>query len=370
MSKRTLKIGLITFCIISFIGHRLLLLYQKITAPHPMPPIVVSTTMVEVKNIPIVLPAIGTLKAVNAVTLSAAMDGIVQSIPVQSGQSVRQGDLIVQLESNVEQADVDRFQSALTMSEHSLKRSSSLTSQNIQSQSTLEQKQTDYDQNRAQLTHAQSIVKRKQIRAPFGGVLGIFHIDVGEYLKPGNAVVTLTDASKLYVNFTRPEQDKTLLQCGQKVVVRVDAFPNREFKAIITGIEPQINEDTRVVNVQASLDNPDNCLSPGMYASLDVIVPVEQNSITVPDTAIDYSLYGTSVYVIETQQSKATGQQIYIPHRQAVKVGKPYHGFVAIEHGLKPQDQVISAGTLKVQDNMPVLIKNDISLIPQASYRD
>ena len=369
MRKHFLKI-VIAICITGFIGYRLSLLYQKITAPHPMPPTIVSTAAVRIQNLPLILPAVGTLSAVNAVKLAVAVDGTVRNIPVQSGQTVNRDDLILQLEDDVEQADIKRFQSAFTLSQLALQRTTSLTSQKVQSQSTLDQRRADDEQNKAQLLKAQGVVKRKQLRAPFAGVLGIIHVDIGEYVKPGTMIVSLTDSSKLYVNFTRPEQDKSLLKTGQLIDVVVDAFPRQKFQGVITSIESQIDEDTRVFAVQASLDNPDNCLSPGMYAAINVIIPKDKASITVPETAIDYSLYGTSIYTITRQKDEKTQQDTTLVHRKAVKIGRPYHGFVEILDGLHPQDHIVTAGVLKLQDNMPVIINNDIQLQLQPFYQD
>ena len=154
------------------------------------------------------------------------------------------------------------------------------------------------DQADAQIEKTQAIIAQKDIKAPFSGRLGVRQIDLGQYLNPGAPIVTLTDLSTLYVNFTLPSQMTPQIAVGQKVDVTADAFPGRKFAATVSTIEPQISASTRTINIQATMANPDEALLPGMFINAAVVLPTDASEVVVPETAVDYTLYGDSVYVI------------------------------------------------------------------------
>ena len=189
-----------------------------------------------------------------------------------------------------------------------MQRSSQLAKRQFEARETVDQKQSQLDQARAKIIKTEALIAQKLIRAPFSGQLGTRQIEVGQYLTPGARIVTLTDLSTLYVNFTLPSQMRSQISVGQRVNVTADAFPGRNFSAEITTIEPQISADTRTMTVQATMPNPDNALLPGMFVNAAVVLPPQPDVMVLPETAVDYTLYGDSVYVIREDGKDAKWQ--------------------------------------------------------------
>ena len=196
------------------------------------------------------------------------------------------------------------------------------------------------------------------MRAPFDGELGVRHIEVGQYLTAGTAIVSLTDLSELYANFTVPEKDSGQLKVGQVVRLGVDAYPGRTFDGKITTIEPQVATDTRNIRVQATVANPDHVLKPGMFVSTTVVLPDKPPVITVPETAVDYTLYGDSVFRI-TEKKTDDGKTSLSADRTFVQTGNRENGRAEILKGLNPGDRVVAAGQLKLQSGAAVAISTD-----------
>ncbi len=180
----------------------------------------------------------------------------------------------------------------------SLDRAKQLAARQFGPQATADQAQAAFDQANAGIAKTQAIISQKLVRAPFDGELGVRHVEVGQFLTAGTQIVTLTDLSPLYANFTVTEKDSAALKVGQTVRILVDAYPGRTFEGKITAIEPQIATDTRNIRVQATLDNPDHILKPGMFTTTTVVLPDKPPVVTVPETAVDYTLYGDSVFLI------------------------------------------------------------------------
>lgn len=310
------------------------------------------------------LPAIGTLQAVQAVTIAPEVEGRITAIHFTAGQPVKAGDPIIQLNDESEQADLKRNEAQLTYSKATVTRSKKLIKSSFESQADLDQKSATELQNEAQVLQAKAVIDKKNVRAPFDGILGIRQVDLGQYLQPGTAVVTLTNAKKLFVNFTRPERDQGILAVGQKVMVKVDAFPHKLFEATITTIEPQISVETRNIKVQATMDNDDLLLAPGMFTELKVILPTQAHTVVVPETAIDFSLYGNAVYVVVEEGKDKEGKPKMVVKRHYVEVGDHQKGKVAITKGISANDRVVISGQLKLDDGTPVIIDPNSLLTP------
>jgi multidrug efflux system membrane fusion protein len=191
-------------------------------------------------------------------------------------------------------------------------------------------------------------------------------VNVGGYVNPGGALVTLTDLSQLWANFTLPEQVAGQVRVGQDVAIKVDAYPGRLFKAKITAIEPQISQQTRTILVQATLDNPDHALMPGMFANAQVSLPDAPAMVVVPETAVDFSLYGDSVFVVH-EEKDADGKPVLKVTRTFVKTGDKFDGKVAILSGLNAGDRVAASGQLKLNNGTVVTISPDNPLATQPS---
>jgi multidrug efflux system membrane fusion protein len=223
-------------------------------------------------------------------------------------------------------------------------------------QQTVDQNQSELQVAQANIARIQAMIAQKLIRAPFGGQLGVRQVDVGQYLGAGTAIVTLTDLDTLHVNFTIPEHARAALAVGQPVEFRVDAFQNRTFKATLTTIEPQIDPATRNIKIQATLDNPGHLLLPGMFAAARVQLPARSNILTAPETAIDYTAYGESVFLLREDGTGKDGKPKYKAVQTFVKTGTRQDGKVAILDGVKAGDLVVNAGQIKLQNGVEVVV--------------
>ena len=332
-------------------------LFKEIFSKAP-PPTSVSIAVAKSEVIPNLLTAVGDLAAVHQVNVTSDVNGRITDIMFTSGASVKAGTPLVQLFDGPEQGDLASFKAQATMAELSLDRAKQLAARQFGAQVTVDQAQSQYDQAQAGIAKTQAIISQKLVRAPFDGELGVRKVEVGQYLTAGTQIVSLTDLSNLFLNFTVTEKDSGALKVGQVVRIKVDAFPGRTFEGKITTIEPQISTDTRNIRVQATIANPDKILKPGMFASTTVVLPDKPPVITVPETAVDYTLYGDSVFLIEEKKS-ADGKTGLVAKRTFVQTGIRVDGHAEILKGLKAGDRVVALGQLKLQSGAAVTISTD-----------
>jgi membrane fusion protein, multidrug efflux system len=322
------------------------------------PPIAVSVAEAKSEVIPHLLTGIGDLAAVHQVNVTTDVAGRITKIMFEAGTEVKAGDPLVQLFDEPDQADLASFKAQATAAQLALDRSKSLAARQFGPQATVDQNQAAFDQANAAIAKTQAIISQKLVKAPFSGDLGVRRVEVGQFLSAGNQIVSLTDLSKVYLNFTAAERDRAILAVGQKVKVNVDAYPNRVFEGVITTIEPQISADTRNVRVQATIDNLDHSLKPGMFASTTVVLPPEPPVVTVPETAVDYTLYGDSVFVIKEAKDDK-GETKLTAERAFVRTGTRVDGRTVIVSGLKAGDRIVAVGQLKLQSGAAVTISKD-----------
>jgi multidrug efflux system membrane fusion protein len=322
------------------------------------PPASVAIAEAKSEVIPNLLTAVGDLAAVHQVNVTSDVSGRITDIMFTAGSTVKAGSPLVQLFDAPEQGDLASFKAQATGAQLSLDRAKQLASRQFGPQSTVDSAQAAYDQANAGIAKTQAIISQKLVRAPFDGELGVRHVEVGQFLTAGTQIVTLTDLSTLYANFTVTEKDSAALKVGQTVRILVDAYPGRSFEGKITAIEPQIATDTRNIRVQATLDNPDHILKPGMFTTTTVVLPDRPAVITVPETAVDYTLYGDSVFLI-TEKKEDDGKTSLTAVRTFVRTGNRINGRAEIANGLKPGDRVVAVGQLKLQSGAAVAISTD-----------
>ncbi len=330
------------------------------------PPTPVSLAEATVQSVPKYLTAIGTLVAARQVTVAPEVAGRVMQIPFESGASVKTGDPLVQMNDSTEQADQLAQRAQARLAELNLERYRDLRRSQATPQSNVDQYQAQLDEINANMKRTQALIGQKLIKAPFDGELGIRQINVGDYVTAGATIVTLTDLKSLYVNFSLPEQALPKLSIGQKVLLNADPLPGRDFEATISTIEPQISADTRAVKVQATLDNRERALRPGMFANVRVVLPPQANTLTVPETAIDYTVYGDSVFVAVNQKTPDGKEQLVV-QRNPVKVGDRTQNRVEIRDGLKPGDRVIVSGQLKLSNGAAITVSDSKALTAPSS---
>jgi multidrug efflux system membrane fusion protein len=322
------------------------------------PPTPVTVAEAKSEVIPNLLTAVGDLAAVHQVNVTSDVSGRITDIMFTAGAAVKGGSALVQLFDAPEQGDLASFKAQATGAQLALDRAKQLAARQFGPQSTVDAAQATFDQANAGIAKTEAIISQKLVRAPFDGELGVRHVEVGQFLTAGTQIVTLTDLSTLYANFTVTEKDSAALEVGQTVRVAVDAYPGRTFGGKINAIEPQIATDTRNIRVQATLDNPDHILKPGMFTTTTVVLPDKPPVVTVPETAVDYTLYGDSVFLI-TEKKEDNGKTSLAVARTFVRTGNRINGRAEIVSGLKAGDRVVAVGQLKLQSGAAVAISTD-----------
>lgn len=320
------------------------------------PPTQVTAVVATTQAVPHFASGIGSLEAVRQVTVTPEVGGRITEIDFKSGAEVKAGDKIIQINDAPDLGDLANYQAQARLAQVTLQRAQYLQQRQFGPQTDVDSAQAQLDEAKAQIQKTQAIIAQKTIVAPFDGRLGVRQVNLGQYLNPGNPVVTLTDLKTLYVNFTLPSQMAPQIKVGQKVDVTADAFPGRKFTATVTTVEPQISANTRTLNIQATMPNPDESLMPGMFVNAAVVLPEQPPEVVLPETAVDYTLYGDSVDVIRQDGTDANGKPVLKAHRVAVKTGLRWDNNVAVLSGVKAGEQVVAAGQIKVQDGAVVAV--------------
>lgn len=322
------------------------------------PPTSVSVAEAKSEVLPNLLTGVGDLAAVHQVDVTTDVSGRVTEILFTAGTQVKKGDPLIQLFDAPDQSDLASFKAQTLAASLALDRAKALVAKQAGTQATVDQAQAAFDQASASVSRTEAVISQKRILAPFDGELGVRRVELGQYLSAGNQIVSLTDLSRLYLNFTATEKERSVLNVGQTVRIAVDAYPGRTFEGKITTIEPQISADTRNVRIQATLENPDHILKPGMFSTTTVELPPKPAVVTVPETSVDYTLYGDSIWLIKEHKTE-DGKTNLTADRTFVKTGDRIKGRVVITSGVKPGDRVIAVGQLKLQSGSPVAISDD-----------
>jgi membrane fusion protein, multidrug efflux system len=331
---------------------------KQFFANNKPPPTPVSIAVAKSEVIPNLLTAVGDLAAVHQVNVTSDVSGRITGIMFEAGSMVKAESPLVQLFDAPDQGDLASFKAQAVVGQLSLDRAKQLAAKQFGPQSTVDQAQAAYDQAVAGIAKTQALISQKLVRAPFDGELGVRHVEVGQYLTAGTTIVTLTDLSMLYANFTVTEKQSAQLKVGHTVRVLVDAYPNRSFEGKITTVEPQISADTRNIHVQATIANPDLILKPGMFTTITVVLPDKPAVVTVPETSVDYTLYGDSVFLL-TDKQEDDGKTSLTAVRTFVRTGNRIGGRTEILSGVKPGDRVVAVGQLKLQSGAAVAISPD-----------
>ncbi|PWE42390.1 efflux RND transporter periplasmic adaptor subunit [Pseudomonas prosekii] len=340
----------------------------------PKPPISVAVATVAEQPWQMRLPTVGTLKALQGVNLSLEIAGTVKDLMFESGQKVKAGQPLLQLDSAVESALLETAQADLGLAQLDFGRGSQLVDSRAISKGEFDRLSAQLQKNKATVNQLKASLAKKRIVAPFSGTIGIRQVDVGDYLASGTMIATLQDLSSLYVDFFLPEQSVPKIALGQPVQVVVSAYPSENFAGTISAINPKVENSTRNILVRATLANPDGKLLPGMFASLQVMLPDPQPHIVVPESAITYTLYGNSLYVVGQKKAEDgsvekddQGQPILIAERRFIETGERRDGWVMINKGVQTGEQVVTAGQLKLDNGAHIAISDDKTLTDKNS---
>jgi membrane fusion protein (multidrug efflux system) len=328
-----------------------------------VPPETVSSVVVREENWEDTLTAIGSVTAVQGVNVTPEIAGQVREIPFESGTVVKKGDLLVKLDTSTEEAQLRALESQTELARINLSRAQALIKDKLIPQSELDTAEATVKQAQANADNVRTVIEKKHIRAPFAGVLGIRQVNLGQYLEAGKPIVSLQSLQPIYGHFSLPQQDLGKLAMGMKVNLTTDAYGARVFEGILTAINPDVDASTRSVAVQATFENADRLLRPGMYAKFQVILPQEQKVLVVPATAILSNPYGDSVYVIEPAPAAAGTNSApgLVVRQQIVRTGRAKGDIVTIQTGLKAGEKVASSGVFKLRNRMAVVENNNLS---------
>ncbi len=325
-----------------------------------MPPATVTAIKAEMLPWQPQLKAVGSLRAVRGVDVTSEIAGLVREIDFKSGETVDAGQILVRLNADADIAQLHALQAAADLANTTYERDKKQFEIQAVSQATLDAEAADLRSKQALVAQQQALVEKKTIKAPFGGKLGISTVNPGQYVNPGDKVVTLQELNPLYVDFYLPEQELSRTALGQTVIVRTDTYGDRTFNGRITVINPKVDPDTRNFQVEAVIPNPRRELLPGMYTTVEVRAGKPLQYITVPQTAVTYNPYGDTVYIIQEKGKGPDGKPLLAVRQTFITVGPTRGDQVAILSGVKEGDTVVTSGQLKLRNGSAVVINNAV----------
>ena len=307
------------------------------------------------------ISSIGTIAAVQGVTVTPDIPGIVREIAFESGAAVAKDDLLVRLDTASEESQLRAVEAQAGLARSNLTRVRSLRTEGSVSQSDLDAAEAALKQYEANADTIRVTIEKKTIRAPFAGRLGIRQINVGQYLDLGKPIVSLQSLAPVYADFSLPQQELAKLKTGMRVRLSSDTYPGRQFEGVLSAINPDLDAVTRSVGLQAIFDNGDESLRPGMFARVEVLLPEEQNVLVIPATSVLSAPFGDSVYLIETRPAKDGAPPQLVVRQQFIRTGAVRGDFVSVESGLKPGDRVASSGMFKLRNGLTVVENNELT---------
>jgi len=321
-------------------------------AAYQQPPEAVTTIVARNESWPATLSAIGTAAAVQGVTVSADLPGIVSGIAFESGASVNQGDILVQLDIKQEKAQLAAVEATRDLARLNFERMNNLINDGAITRAEYDRAAAEQKETEARVAELNAMIERKTIRAPFTGILGLRQVNLGQYLSPGTAVVLLQALDPIWVNFGVPQEDAAKVAVGSKV--RVD-----EFSGTVTAINAIVDEATRNIQVQATLANPNHKLRPGMFVQTEVLLGSASSAVTLPASAISYAPYGDSVYVVDDLRNEK-GETYRGVRQQFVKLGPSRGDQIAVLSGVKAKEEIVTSGVFKLRNGAAVLVDNKV----------
>ena len=360
-----MAVGGLIALIVLIVGIKGLQIGKMMSAPRVMPPTTVSSATVKEEDWAPTLSAVGSISAVQGAVVSSELAGVVSQIAFENGGTAKKGDLLVHLDASAEEAQLKSAEADLELARADLQRSRDLVGRKVISKAELDAAESKFKQKEGGVEQMRSMIAKKTVRAPFDGQLGIRQVNVGQMINLGQQVVPLTSLDPVFADFALPQQYLGQLKPGLEVRVTTDALPGRVFDGKITAINSMVDSSTRNIPLQATLENPDHALRPGMFAKAEVALPQKHKTLVVPGSAISYAPFGDSVFVIEKKKDEKTGKESQVIRQQFVRVGEARGDLIAITQGLKAGETVVSTGVFKLRNGMTVTINNDLAPNPQ-----
>lgn len=324
------------------------------------PPVKVTAMKAELQDWQPRLEAVGSLRAVHGVDVTSEIEGLVREVRFASGDEARKGQLLVQLNADADAAQLRALEADAELARTVYERDKEQFTVQAVSQATLDADEADLKSKEARVDQQKAVVEKKAIRAPFAGRLGINAVNLGQYVNPGDKIVTLQSLDPIYADFTLPQQELARLNIGQTVTATTDTYPGRPFGGTITAINPKVDPETRNVQLEATIANPRHALLPGMYVSVTVEAGKPSPYLTLPQTAVTYNPYGESVYLVEESKGP-DGKPLLTARQTFVTLGETRGDQVAILTGITPGRMVVTSGQLKLKNGSVVIIDNTIT---------
>ena len=357
---------LVTICVFAF-GIKALQIGKMMSTPQTMPPTTVSSVSVKEEDWAPRLTAVGSVSAVQGAVVSAELAGVVSEINFENGGEAKKGEVLMKLDASQEEALLRSAEAEAQLAQTDLERSRDLAMKKVVSSAELDSAQSKFRRLNAVVDQVRSSIAKKTLIAPFDGQLGIRQVNVGQMINAGQQVVPLTSLDPVFADFALPQQYLGQLTPGLEVHVTTDAIPGRVFNGKLTAINSMVDSSTRNITLQATLDNSDHALRPGMFAKAEVMLPEKHKTLVVPGSAISYAPFGDSVFVIEKKKDEKTGKESQVIRQQFVRVGEGRGDLVAITQGLKAGETIVSTGVFKLRNGMTVTINNDLAPNPQVN---
>ncbi|MEW8230307.1 MAG: efflux RND transporter periplasmic adaptor subunit [Candidatus Thiodiazotropha endolucinida] len=329
-----------------------------------MPPETVTSDQVRSQRWPNTVKATGSLVAVQGVIVTAELGGKIEEIAFESGDRVKQDDLLVRIDVSAEQAQLRSAEAAAKLARINLDRNRDLRANKTVSQADLDTAEANFKQATAQVDNVRATIAKKTLRAPFDGQLGLRQVNLGQIVEQGTPVVTLQTIDPIYVDFSLPQQQFSILEPGTEVHVTTDAAPEKVFSGRIIAVNPEIDQMTRSVRVRATLSNQSELLRPGMFANVEVMLSDDEEVLAIPATAVLYAPYGDTVFVIDEVEDEKSGEKQLVLRQQVIRLGASRGDFVAVVTGLEEEEQVVTSGVFKLRPKMAVIVDN--ALAPEA----
>ncbi|HWY40164.1 MAG TPA: efflux RND transporter periplasmic adaptor subunit [Chthoniobacterales bacterium] len=360
-------IGGFVLLVVLLVGIKVMQIGTMMSTPRTMPPTTVSSAEVKEEDWAPVLPSIGSVSAVQGAVIAAELGGVVAQVNFQNGGEAKKGEVLVRLDASSEEAQLHTAEADLELARANLLRTRDLAARKVVSKQELDAAQSAFGQKQGAVDNMRAFITKKELRAPFDGQLGIRQVNVGQSIDARQPIVQLTALDPVFVDFAVPQQNLPQLATGFETQVRTDAIPGREFKGKLTALNSMVDTVTRNVTVQATLENPDHALKPGMFVNVEVMLPQKKKTLVIPGSAVSYAPYGNSVYVIEKKKDPKTGKESQTLRQAFVRIGESRGDFVSITDGVKAGDVVVSTGVFKLRNGMPVTINNDLAPKPQVN---
>jgi membrane fusion protein, multidrug efflux system len=360
-----MAIGGLVLLVVLLVGIKAMQIGKMMSTPMVMPSTTVASATVKAEDWAPVLSAVGSVSAVQGAVVSAELGGVVAEVGFSNGGEAKKGDVLLKLDTSSEQAQLHTAEADLELARANLQRERDLAARKVVSKQELDAAESTFGQKQGTVDNMRAFIAKKQVHAPFDGQLGIRQVNVGQMINSGQQVVSLQALDPVYVDFALPQQELSKLSPGLEARVHTDALGGREFKGKLTALNSMVDTVTRNVTLQATLENPDHALKPGMFVKIEIVLPEKGKTLVIPGSAVSYAPYGDSVFVIDKKKDPKTGKESQTLRQAFVRIGEARGDFVSVTQGLKAGDEVVSTGVFKLRNGMPVTINNDLAPKPQ-----